>query len=79
MPPAKVAGVWATVPRVYRTRDEFTIDFWRTDPATPPPGREILVARVALSPRAASRLLDKLGDRWRDYERGILPDELQDE
>jgi hypothetical protein len=77
-PPAQIAGVWATDTRVYRTRDDFTFDFWRVDPAVPPPGRHILVARVALSPRAAGSLRDSLGDRWREYERGILPNEVQD-
>jgi hypothetical protein len=51
----------------------------RADPAAAPPGRAILVARVALAPDVAGDLLEDLGARWEEFARGILPKELFDE
>jgi hypothetical protein len=60
----RLAGVWATAARVYRTHTDFTVDFLRDDPSAPPPGQAVLVARVAMSPATA-------GDLLHDFERRL--------
>lgn len=65
--PAQMAGVWANVASISQTVHEFTLDFIRLDGSAPPPGRGIVVARVAFSPPLASQLADLLRDAWQRY------------
>jgi hypothetical protein len=65
--PAQMAGVWANVAALTQTVHEFTLDFVRMDGSAPPPGRGIVVARVAFSPLMAGQLADLLRDGWEQY------------
>jgi hypothetical protein len=73
----QLAGVWATRVDVFRTATDFTLDFTRTDVRFP--AEAILVARVALAPGIASKLLRALDASWNEYQRGILPPAIFDE
>jgi hypothetical protein len=59
-----MAGVWAKVASITQTVHEFTLDFIRLDGSAPPPGRGIVVARVAFSPLLAGQLAELLNDAW---------------
>lgn len=65
--PAQLGGVWANVASISQTVHEFTLDFIRMDGSAPPPGRGIVVARVAFSPLMAGQLADLLNDAWQQY------------
>jgi hypothetical protein len=62
-----MAGVWANVASITQTVHEFTLDFIRLDSSAPPPGRGIVVARVAFSPLLAGQLAELLNDAWQRY------------
>jgi hypothetical protein len=65
--PSQMAGVWANVVSISQTEHEFTLDFIRMDATAPPPGRGIVVARVAFSPLLASQLSELLMGAWQRY------------
>ena len=77
--PEQMAGVWANYARVSHSPYEFTLDFVRLDWAAgvPPPG--IVVARVSLSPRFVTELIDALNANWTTYARNALPQEVYDD
>jgi hypothetical protein len=78
--PVQMAGVWANVASITQTVHEFTLDFIRLDGAAPPPGRGIVVARVAFSPLMAGQLADLLKDAWDRYAQiPDAPEEGQDD
>ncbi len=70
--PEQMAGVWANVASISQTVHEFTLDFIRIDGSAPPPGRGIVVARIAFSPLMAGQLADLLRDAWQQYAQ--IPD-----
>jgi hypothetical protein len=77
--PAQMAGVWANVANITQTVHEFTLDFIRIDASAPPPGRGIVVARVAFSPLMAGQLADLLNQAWQRYAQIPEAPEAQDE
>jgi hypothetical protein len=78
-PSDRIPGLWATDVDVHRSVRDFTIDFFREDPSSPPPGDTILVSRVAMSPWTVRQFLDELETHWERYLRGMLPPEVWDE
>jgi uncharacterized protein DUF3467 len=70
--PAQMAGVWANVASITQTVHEFTLDFVRMDGTAPPPGRGIVVARVAFSRLLAGQLAELLNEAWSRYAQ--IPD-----
>ena len=72
----QMAGVWSNRALVTHGKHEFTIDFIRMDAAAPPPGRGVVVARVALSPLFMTQLIDALNESWTDYAKRALPKEI---
>jgi len=67
-----LVGHWANSTRVYRGRDEFTIDFVRHVPA---PVHRVLVARALLSPLLSVELRDQLDEAWREYSEWSMPED----
>jgi hypothetical protein len=76
MDPSQLAGVWANWAQVSHSEHEFTLDFVRLDSAAPPPGRGIVVARVAVSPLFVTQLIDALTDNWEKYAEKAMPREM---
>jgi hypothetical protein len=70
--PAQMAGVWANAASLTQTVHEFTLDFIRIDGSAPPPGRGIVVARVAFSPLLAGQVAELLTEAWQRYAQ--IPD-----
>jgi hypothetical protein len=77
--PRESAGVWANGLIVSTGMHEFTLDFVRSDPLAPPPGRAIVVARVAVSPWFVSEMIATLRRNWRMYAARAMPPEAQGE
>jgi hypothetical protein len=75
----QMAGVWANFAAVSHSEHEFTIDFVRMDATAPPPGRGIVVARVAMSPLFVTQLIDALQKNWSGYAQKALPKEARGE
>jgi uncharacterized protein DUF3467 len=75
--PEQMAGVWANSFDVVQSDHEFTLDFARLDFRERPPARGILVARIALSPLLAMRLLDSLQAEWSAYAAKAMPKEVR--
>jgi hypothetical protein len=71
-----MAGVWANWAVVSHSEHEFTLDFVRIDGTAPPPGRGIVVARVAVSPLLVTQLIDALSRNWSMYAMKALPREV---
>jgi Protein of unknown function (DUF3467) len=71
-----MAGVWANWAVVSHSEHEFTLDFVRMDGTAPPPGRGIVVARVAVSPLFVTQLIDALSRNWSVYAKKALPREV---
>jgi hypothetical protein len=61
---------------VRHSQHEFMLDFVQMDSTVPPPGRGILVARVASSPALVAQLMDALGQAWQRYAESVLPPEI---
>jgi hypothetical protein len=76
LPPEQMAGVWANFASVSHSEHEFTIDFVRMDGTAPPPGRGIVVARVAMSPLFITQLIDALQKNWSGYAQKAMPRDL---
>lgn len=74
--PEQMAGVWANWALVSHSEHEFTLDFVRMDGTAPPPGRGIVVARVAVSPLFVTQLIDALSRNWSEYAKKALPTEV---
>ncbi len=77
LPEDKLAGVWANWAQVSHSPHEFTLDFVRIDATAPPPGRGIVVARVAVSPLFVTQLIDALTDNWQKYAEKAMPKEYE--
>ncbi|HEY7538407.1 MAG TPA: DUF3467 domain-containing protein [Gaiellaceae bacterium] len=75
----QLGGVWANYAQVSHSQHEFTIDFVRMDATAPPPGRGIVVARVAMSPLFVTQLIDALQKNWSGYAQKALPKEARGE
>ena len=74
------AGVFADVVEVWATKHAITLDFLRTDPATPAAGKTIRVARVAMSPILAAQAMDRLDKGVAEYTRkGLRLDAADDQ
>jgi hypothetical protein len=76
LPPDQMAGVWANFAQVSHSQHEFTIDFVRMDGTAPPPGRGVVVARVAMSPLFITQLIDALQTNWSGYAQKAMPREM---
>jgi Protein of unknown function (DUF3467) len=74
--PDQLRGVWANFAAVMHTPHEFTIDFIRSDPTVPPPGRGIVVARVSFSPMLAAQLLGALEENFSIYAEESIQQEV---
>src|SRR5215212_8746263 len=72
----QMAGVWANFAQVSHSQHEFTIDFVRMDGTAPPPGRGVVVARVAMSPLFITQLIDALQKNWSGYAQKAMPREM---
>jgi hypothetical protein len=72
-----MAGVWANWTDVRLSQHEFMLDFVQMDSTVPaPPGRGILVARVAGSSGLVVQLMDVLEQAWQRYAESTLPPEI---
>ena len=72
-----MAGVWADWAQVSHSDHEFTLDFVRMDSTAPPPGRGIVVARVAVSPLFITPLIDALNTNWQACAAKAMPREMR--
>lgn len=79
MDPSQMAGVWANWAQVSHSEHEFTLDFVRMDSSAGPPGRGVVVSRVAVSPLFVTQLIDALTDNWEKYAEKALPKEARDD
>lgn len=52
------------------------MDFIRIDPAAPPPGRGIVVARVSFSPILAAQLVGALTENFNLYTKASIEQEV---
>jgi hypothetical protein len=75
--PDAVAGVFANWAQVSWSEHEFTVDFARLDPTAPPPGRGVLVSRVAMSSMLMRQLMNTLEAVWGDYEKKVIQKEVE--
>ena len=70
---AVLVGSWANSTRVYRGRDEFTVDFLRQVPDRP---RSFLLVRAVISPVVAVEFRDQLDEAWRGYAEWSMPKDM---
>jgi hypothetical protein len=74
-----LAGVFSNWAQVSFTEHEFMLDFARMDPTAPPPGRGILVARIAMSSLMMRQLMNTMEGVWKGYAGKVIGGEVEND